>query len=59
MTGIIETILIIGGIRIAEILVNKGVEHSKFTANTWDDILFKSLKVVTSTVSLIFTKKKK
>lgn len=59
MSETLITIAVIAGFRVAENLINKGVEHSKTTANTWDNVLWDGLKIVSSTFISIFSKKPK
>lgn len=46
-------------LRFVENLVNKWVEKSKITANTWDDIISKSLSDALKSINSIFKFKKK
>jgi hypothetical protein len=55
MKEIILYALIFGCFRFFEVLINKGIEKSKVTPNTWDDALFAALKLILS----IFKKGKK
>lgn len=56
MKDIIIYALIFGCFRFFEVLINKGIEKSKVTPNTWDDALFSALKSILDVFKTKFKK---
>jgi hypothetical protein len=54
----IEYILLIFAFRVFENFVDKKIEKSKLTANTWDDAFWNAIDFVLSKIMTIFTNKK-